>query len=86
VRQTAVLSADVYHTRLDGQHCPLRTYHGIFSRAEKHSEADFDEQERVKRKTSYRYYNPQETRKIVAHQKLLVHKTKNKKIFISKKN
>jgi hypothetical protein len=24
------------HTRLDGQHCPLRTYHGVFfSRAEK---------------------------------------------------
>jgi hypothetical protein len=27
------------HAQLDGQHCPLRTFHGLFfSRAEKHSE------------------------------------------------
>ncbi len=32
------LSAEGCHTWLDGQHCPLRTYHGIFSRAEKPSE------------------------------------------------
>jgi hypothetical protein len=26
------------HTRLDGQHCPLRTYHNVFLRLEKPSE------------------------------------------------
>ncbi len=26
------------HTRLDGQYCPMRTYHGVFSRAEKSSD------------------------------------------------
>jgi hypothetical protein len=32
-----LLSAAGSHTRLDG-HCPLRTYHGIFQRAEKNLE------------------------------------------------
>jgi hypothetical protein len=34
IRQTAIAC----HTRLDGQHCPLRTHHGAFSMAEKPSE------------------------------------------------
>jgi hypothetical protein len=38
VRQRPLLYAAGCHIRLDGQHCPLRTYHGDFSRAEKSSE------------------------------------------------
>ncbi len=33
-----LLSAAGCYIRLDGKHCPLRTYHGFFSRAEKSSE------------------------------------------------
>jgi hypothetical protein len=33
-----LLSAEGCHTPLDRQHCPLRTNHGVFSRAEKPSE------------------------------------------------
>ncbi len=32
------LSAAGFYTRLDGQHSPLKTYHSVFSRAEKPSE------------------------------------------------
>jgi hypothetical protein len=37
MRKTAITICRGCHTRLDGQHCPLRTHHSVFSRVEKSS-------------------------------------------------